>query len=438
MADQTQATLNGLFKEIYADQINNLLPPSSYITKKVGFSRMDKTGNQYHQPVILTRPNGFTYGGQGTSSTAFTLNAGAPLQMKDAVISGAEFVDQETIAYGVMSRAENGDRASFMDATSLIIEQMMDSMTYRLELSCLYGGSGLAVCASRTTVDSTNTTITLTVASSTQGIWSGAEGAILNFYNGSTIVGTSAADQDYTLNGVTFAESSGSIQITLAVSATSTGITDLNTAVNSNPNVITVWFKGQKGNEFSGVDQISQLGLSAGPSSLYGITSSSYNLWRGNTYDASSAALTMGKLLAAAGRLAGRGLRAPVCVYTNPLTWQNLNADLAALRRFDSAGGEQDAGAENIVYYGPTGKMEVEANIFVKQGDAFIMADPSRAEYWKRIGSSDITFNLPGRSDEFFFNEPTKAGYSLREYCDMAIFSPVPAKSGKIINIVNT
>lgn len=437
MADQTQATLNGLFKELYADQINNLLPPSAYLLKTVGFSKTDKTGNQFHQPVILTRPNGFTYGGQGTTSTAYTLNAGNPLQMKDAVVAGAEYTDREVIAYGVMSRAANGDRASFMDATSLVIEQIMDTMTYRAELSSYYGGSGLGKCASRTTGTATSTTITLTVASSTMGIWSGAENAIVAFLNAGTNVTASAADQDFTITSITFADVTNGIQAALVVSGTAQGISDLNTVVNANPDVVDVFYKGQYGNECTGVDQISLLGLSGGPTSLYGITSASYNLWRGNSYSAGTAQLTMGKVLSVAGRLAGRGLRSPVQLHVNPLTWQNLNNDLAALRRIDAGGGQVENGFEEICYYGPTGKIDVVSNIFTKQGEAHMLAAPDRAEYWKRIGSSDVTFTLPGRQDEFFLNAPDKNGYELRAYTDQSIFCPVPAKNAKITGILN-
>lgn len=436
MADVTQSTLNGLFKELYADQINNLLPESARLTKTIGFSRNDRTGNQYHQPVILSRPAGFTYGGQGTTSTAYTLNSGVSLQMKDAVVTGAEMTDREVIAYGVMARAANGDRASFMDATTLVIEQMMDTMTYRVELSSLYGGSGIGKCASSANADTTNTVVTLTVASSSLGIFSGAENATLNFIYSGTPYGSTAADQIFTINKIAFTDANAP-QVILYISGTTNGISALDTGIAAHANLVDVYFNGQYGNEPTGVDRICTLGLSGGPTSLYGITAADFSLWNGNSYDAGSAALTMGKVLSGAGRLAYRGLKSAVEVHVNPVTWQNLNNDLAALHRFNEAGGKQDVGAEEICYYGPTGEVRIVGNIFVKQGEAFMLADPSRAEYWKRIGSTDITFTLPGRQDEFFLNSPDKNGYELRNYTDQSIFCPVPAKNMKFKNIVN-
>lgn len=439
MADTAQANLNGLFKEVYADNIANLLPPSAKLTQTIGFKTgKGELGNQYHQPVILTRPSGFTYGGQGTTSTAYNLNAGKPLQMKDAIVAGTEFTDQELIGYGVMARAANGDKASFMDATSLIIEQIMDTMTFRIELASLYGQSGIGKVASRTTGTATTTTVTLTLASSTMGIWSGLEGHLLNFYNGASNVTATAADQDFEVTGVSYS-GTAAVQVVIALSGTAQGITDLNSVVNSNPNVVDVWFKGQYGNEFMGIDKICQLGITAlsGPTSIYGITAASYGLWQGNYYDAGGTALSMGKVLSAAGKLVARGLRANAELHANPITWQNLNTDLAALRTYPDQDKKRENGAQDITYHGPVGEIKVVSNIFCKQGEAFLLADPSRAEYWKRVGSTDITFNLPGKTDEFFHNSGTSNGYVLRAYTDQSIFCPVPAKNAKITSIVN-
>ncbi len=53
--------LNGLFKEVYASQVENLIPENSILQKKIAFNQREKIGNAFHQPVKLTASQGFTY-----------------------------------------------------------------------------------------------------------------------------------------------------------------------------------------------------------------------------------------------------------------------------------------------------------------------------------------------------------------------------------------
>jgi len=50
----TVGTLNGFFKETYANKYENLIPDGVKILNKIKFIGKDKQpGNLYHQPVIL-------------------------------------------------------------------------------------------------------------------------------------------------------------------------------------------------------------------------------------------------------------------------------------------------------------------------------------------------------------------------------------------------
>lgn len=47
-------TLNANFKEVYAKQIENLIPEGVKLTNKIPFSsRESQLGSLYHQPIIL-------------------------------------------------------------------------------------------------------------------------------------------------------------------------------------------------------------------------------------------------------------------------------------------------------------------------------------------------------------------------------------------------
>ena len=62
----TVDTLNGNFKEVYSDKIDNLIPDGVKLYNMIPFAKESKQlGNLYHQPVILQLEHGFTYGGTG-------------------------------------------------------------------------------------------------------------------------------------------------------------------------------------------------------------------------------------------------------------------------------------------------------------------------------------------------------------------------------------
>jgi hypothetical protein len=47
-------TLNGLFKEVYADKLENLIPDGVKLLNMISFvSRQHQEGSLYHQPVVL-------------------------------------------------------------------------------------------------------------------------------------------------------------------------------------------------------------------------------------------------------------------------------------------------------------------------------------------------------------------------------------------------
>src|ERR1043165_5126185 len=91
------STLSGLFKEVYADKLESLVPKAARIQKEAKFVSRDKQeGNQYHQPVRLTRAHGWTL---STSGDAFALNQPEPARTQDAVLQGSSFVLRDAIFF---------------------------------------------------------------------------------------------------------------------------------------------------------------------------------------------------------------------------------------------------------------------------------------------------------------------------------------------------
>lgn len=170
MSANTLVTLNGFYKQIYGDSLINLIPESAKFIKEVPFERRKKLGDYYNVPVVLQAEQGFTYNdGDGT---AFALNGALAMGTRNAKVRGAEKVLQSQISYKAAAAATSNKEA-FADATSTLFENMVESMSNRLELSCFYGGSSLGNGSGSgasgsylgtTTFQQVTTTITVTTA----------------------------------------------------------------------------------------------------------------------------------------------------------------------------------------------------------------------------------------------------------------------------------
>ena len=425
MAQYTDpAALDGLFKEVYGDDVISLVPDSAKLVKSIGFVSADKElGNKYHQPVILSNEHGITYA--AADAGAFALNNSVALTMKDAQVQGSQMVLRSSMSYDAAARASNSKKA-FVKGTELLVENMLETMTKRLELQLLYGGSsgGLGHCDSSANVNSTSTKITLTAASWAAGIWAGAENSFVEFYDDTTKRGTGT----FYISAVDLDNKAITVVASLADDIDDGGSAGLDKwiAADSDDSLRILW-KGAYGAEMSGVDKII-----TNSGALFGINAGTYNLWKGNSY-AVGAALAIGKVLAGVSRAVERGLDEDVSCFINPLVWKDLNSDLAGLRRFDSSFKEKGvAGNKSIQYHGQNGIIDIVAHNCVKQSEGFIF--PTKKA--KRIGAVDITFKRPGGGGDQMFRElSNNAGFELRSYTDQAVFIETPARCVKLTGI---
>lgn len=49
MSAHTKSTLDGLFKDVYGDKLDSLIPDFGILTKRIGFSSAKKTGRDFVQ-----------------------------------------------------------------------------------------------------------------------------------------------------------------------------------------------------------------------------------------------------------------------------------------------------------------------------------------------------------------------------------------------------
>lgn len=413
----TVSSLSGYFKERYGEKLEELVPEQAYIAKDIPFSKQPKLGDSYHFPVRVQRSHGVTFNSDGS---AFSLNSVASGVTVDANVSGSELLLRESVSYGAASRA-SGSQEAFGSVFDTVVLDMTNSAAFYREMNLLYGRSTIGTIEARVDTSSTVKTWTISKATWAPGLWAQMDGASIDVVDtaGGTVANTNAA---ITVTSVDIENR----QITVSHAAGDDTALDTTT----NDEIVP---RGADGVWFNGVDSIL-----TNTGSLFGVSASTYDLWQANTYSAGSAAATMAKITNASAKAATRSAMGKRTCYLSTFTWADLNNDHAALRRFgDSTRSELDLGTQKIQYFGPTGLIELVPHPMVKAGEAFLLD----LDQMKRVGSTDVTFKLPGveGQDPHFFRELSdNAGFELRCYYDQALISTRPAAHTKITNIVNS
>lgn len=401
------STLNGLFKEIYADKIKDLTPEGVILYKEIPFVQESKqTGNLYHVPVVLGSEHGFTYG--GAQGEAFNLNDAVAGVMKDATVQGYEMVLRSRISVGAISRSLKGGKQAFENASKHLVSNMLKSMTKRLEIQLMYGQTDIGTVE---TVTLNDTQFTIEEENFIPGVWAGAEGMKISVDGTKATVGS----VDFETRIVTVLDDAGAA-LQLPAKTAGSAIT----------------FFGASGKEFAGIDKI----ISQSTGTLFGIEVGSYSLWKGNVLGEASAAraLTLSLIEDAVEAAVEKGLtEQDVVAIVNPASWNNLLSEQTAKRSFDSSykSEKMENGSSSIEFYGQNGKISVKPSIYCKKGSAYILC----MEEFLRVGSRDISFDLPGFEGEFIFALQGANGYEMRAYTDQALLCTAPAKNTILRNV---
>lgn len=397
-------TLNGMFKEVYADKIENLIPDGVKLYNMIPFNKESKAlGNLYHQPVVLGLEHGVTYG--GPNGDAFALNSSIAGVMKDAQVQGYEMVLRSVLSVGAASRSLNS-ASSFEKSTKHLVANMLRSFSRRLEVQLLYGKRGIGAVASISSQK-----ILISDASWAPGVWAGSETMLIDVYQSDR---TTLRKANIEIESVSFDDRSITIKSGTDISA-----------VSAND---VIFYKGAQGNEFDGIDQIIR-----NTGTLFNISASSYNLWQGNVQANGGTArdLSFQVITEAVTRLVEKGLAdQDVIVLINPVQFDVLLAEQDAKRLYDSSYSKAayESGSHEIKFASQNGAIKIMSSIYVKAGSAYVLC----MDEFLRVGSSDITFKQPGFEGEFFRILNDSNGYELRAYTDQALFCSAPGRNAVI------
>jgi hypothetical protein len=238
---------------------------------------------------------------------------------------------------------------------------------------------------------------------------------------------SSGADSVFQVVGMDFTA------YTLTVNGTTTGSTAL-VALATPANVA---FNGAFGANFSlPIEGVGLITIASNKGVLFSINSVTWPLWQGNIYDAGAAPLSFGKLQKAITLPGDKGLMGEECTVLVPLTsFSDLLTEQAAARRYGDVKGKKfDNGCDALEFYSPSGTMTIVPHPLMKRGEALLYPTDSIT----RIGSSELTFQLPGTSTDSYLQVPLGdfAGYQVRIWADNTVFAETPSHMCVITNIV--
>ena len=409
----TVTQLNGLYKEVYADNVKNLMPEGFKLYNMIDFAESERLGSNYHQPVILSHEHGFTFG--GSAGDAFALNEAVAAVNKDAQVSGYEMVLRTYLSVGAISRSVAGKsgsaaKSAFISASKLRVENMFKSFVKRIEVLMLYGQTSLAE------IDSVSgAVLTIETYAWAPGIWVGAENMPIEVRDANGVLRGFASVSSVDLTART---------ITLDALPSGTVAQDL------------LHYKGAYGNEFAGIHKII-----TNSGSLFGISAATYSLWTGNTVNAgtdattNAATLTFAMVEGAVSKSMEKGLDGDAVLLCNPGSWKNLLSEQAAKRAYDNSysAAQMENGSKSIKFHSQVGLIEIVASIYCKEGFCYLFPKND----FKRIGSRDISFDLPGFEGQFVKPMESANALEIRAYSDQALFTSFPGKCALIRYVKN-
>src|SRR6267142_1263495 len=390
-AIETTTTLNGLYKEVYADRIKDLIPESDVLLKGIPFvSKEQREGNKYHQPVLLAYPTGATWG-----LGAVVLSNAIASQMGDAQVAGSAITHRDLLSYDAAAKAAKGGKQSFAEATGLIVKNLVKAESKFLELDLLYGSGTLAgsntqgnSLAQTNAVANTNATtevVTILLNTWAPAIFSGMENAVIQFYNAGVLVGSGAG---YTISSLNVVPASATVGGAVTVTGSAGDITTLNAL---NGTTLDIFWNTQFGNSMLGLRGI----MNNTSGTVFNVSATTFSLWGGNVFDTGSTQLTFGKIQSAIALAVNRGLDSKVKVTVSPNTFANLVDEQAGARLYDSSysGDKGENGFKKLEYFSSNGIIEIVPHIFIHQAEFLVIPE----EETIRMGPiENVTNTLPG------------------------------------------
>jgi hypothetical protein len=420
-----------LLKRVYADKVEDLVPETDRLAKDVPFIAAEKQpGQDYYQPVTLTREGGATFWNTGAIQQ---LNQPLSTAELSSSIRGAEIAVRSALSYKFLHSAlkqldgtSRGARA-FVNATKDRFEKLTKGASYFRECMLLYGGgaapspvSNLGVVLTTTGTAGASLVIQMAPKDYATALWTGSEGLEFDIYS------TAGAKRN--------AAGTGATALFKLVSTTPSlyQVTFASDAANVAAVVATdqIFFAGARGNDALGF--VGAAATQAG--NLWGISTSTYALWRPTVVDLAGAPMNFAAVSEAGARVAATGFSGDYDLYVNPATFSDICDDQTALvTHTTKSSGKITIGFDDVAFKSQAGLTHLKVHPYMKRGIALGLP----RGYCSRVGATDLTHTMPGFG-KMFRELENASGVEMRLYGDFAAYSKNPQYLQLFVNIANT
>lgn len=432
MSSVSNNTAIELFKQVYGE-MHDLVPDDQILSKEIPWNDAAMVGTKFIEDVILGAEVGITFG--GSSQEAFEIKPAIAGAVRQTEVTPYVSILPSILPFATIARSLGSEKA-FMAATKFITKNNLKSHNELKEVTRLYGQAtlGLGTVSYYSGVYRgaafTNGTGTLNGITFTNGI-NAANKQIL-FQQGQFAAGHWVGKQGIKVKQILV--SSGAVVAAgkmVSVNAKYGYLTvDFTpvaaSSVNSHKLVYDGW---ENTGEMIGMDQIlSTSGY------LFGINNNLFSLFKGNAVDNDGQKLTLTKVQGyIADAVNGGGLEGDVTLLVNPRSWATMAVTESGLRVYDQSYKPASAanGFMDLEFYSQNGKLTVKAHRCVKEGSAYVV----KMDTWKRSGSAQVGFRVPGIEGDLIKPLENQAGYQFKSFSDEYLFCYQPAYNIVISNI---
>ena len=402
----------GNLKVVYLNELTQVLPDAAIMQRRFKLKNggnFPAVGDYFSAVVALQFPWGLSFLGNGTEATATNIDLGPQLagQTKPAKIYANTTVMADNLAYQVLDRAKSsGGPQAVLSAMTLTGEQMAINTRNVLELEILHGRDGLGASAGAIST----LTVTFTGATTSVGILSTLVGARVQWMQSNL---TSARTVNDASNYLTVSAVSVADPASPTLTMVATGTTNY-AAITTNDVMYIGGTRGVAvGSSDTAVPQYEQIGLglqlSQTTGSMFDIART-YVGWMPNQ-TGTIGAFSPSVLMNAASTVMGRGAElGKYLAIMHTDAWAVLNSALATNEVYTSQAGwsmSKKTGTDDITVNNGGIVIECVPHPFQKRGQVYVFPEKE----FHRIGSTDLTFAIPGRpdGDEFYFPVEGKA-----------------------------
>jgi hypothetical protein len=412
------------FKQRYGKFINPLPAENTLADYSEFVEQEARPGIAYNFPVQVSLEHGQTHNVDGS---AFALNNAVDSVLQNAQVDGATILVRGQIPYDVIAKGKNGaangnSGGAFWKPIDLKTKGLMQSGELYRELAMMYGPGTAAAALSNLGVVALSVSganlaapqvVRLTAATWGPGIWNNMINALVDIYQS---------------DGTTLRESNVIVQA--VTSSTQTRLQLFKTAsvavVAANDIILPA---GARTRSCIGVQPILE-----NAATMFGISGATYPMWRALTYSVGGA-MSRAKLLQGMARIYTNGLTKGGKLFVNGMTFAELAEEADALQRYTANTDEvKRQGVENLEYKSPVGTVNVALHRYMKQGIAMFIA----RDVLKRVGSTDLTFSLPGTNQWFYQELSNNAGSEIRVFSNQAPIIEIPYYCMIFTGISNT